>query len=122
MAYPAEEYDREKKPQALFDRLRRDIMDILVRMGYPKEFGYVIAGQLRTEISLRRMIGYLLQAKPRSAEEIADELLAIQADREAWVQKKSAEYYNSRYNELLNDGLAPDGESETGSSGNSSFW
>ena len=35
----------------------------------------------------------------------ADEMLAIMSDRERWIQKKEAEYYNSRYNDLLNNGL-----------------
>ena len=40
-------------------------------MGYPKEFGIAIANNLRTEKTMSRMIGYLRNAKPRSAEEIA---------------------------------------------------
>ena len=32
-------------------------------------------------------------------------MLAIMSDRERWIQKKEAEYYNSRYNDLLNNGL-----------------
>ena len=47
------------------------------------------------------MIGYLKSAKPSSPEEIADEMLAIMEERERWIQKKEAEYYNQKYNELL---------------------
>ena len=61
-----------------------------------------------TEKTMSRMIGYLNHAKPRSAEEIADEMLAIMEDRERWIKKKSAQYYNSRYNEILNYGLDGD--------------
>ena len=57
---------------------------------------------------MSRMIGYLRHARPGSAEEIADEMLAIMEDRERWIQKKSAQYYNSRYNEILNYGLETD--------------
>ena len=59
---------------------------------------------------MSRMIGYLRHAKPKSAEEIADEMLAIMDDRERWIQKKSAQFYNSRYNEILNYGLEGDEE------------
>ena len=59
---------------------------------------------------MSRMIGYLHHAKPRTAEEIADEMLAILDDRRRWVNKKSAEYYNSKYNELLYYGLGDDEE------------
>ena len=51
----------------------QDLVRTIVRMGYPKEFGIVIAGNLRTEKTMGRMIGYLNQANPRSANEIADE-------------------------------------------------
>ena len=51
------------------------------------------------------MIGYLLNAHPRSAEEIADEMLAIMSDRERWIQKKESEQANARYNQILNEGL-----------------
>ncbi len=74
---------------------------ILKVMGYPEDFGKAIASQLRTEKAMRRMIGYLRQAKPKHPEEIADEMLAIMEEREAWIRKKSAEYYNQKYNETL---------------------
>ena len=38
----------------------------------------------------------------------ADAMLAIMKDRERWVKKKSAQYYNSRYNEILYYGLGGD--------------
>ena len=55
---------------------------------------------------MSRMIGYLHHAKPRSAEEIADEMLAIMSDRERWIKKKEAEQANAKYNELLYYGLS----------------
>jgi hypothetical protein len=92
------------------ERLARELVDTLVRMGYPEEFGHAIVQNLRTEKTMSRMIGYLRHAKPRSAEEIADEMLAIMEDRKRWVQKKEAEYYNSKYNEMLYYGLGVDEE------------
>ena len=88
----------------------RELVTAIVRMGYPMEFGVLIAKSLNTEKTMRRMIGYLRNAHPHSAEEIADEMLAITSDRDRWVQKKKAEYYNSRYNELLYTGLGAEGE------------
>ena len=54
---------------------------------------------------MRRMTAYLKNAKPRSAEEIADEMLAIMSDREQWIAKKEAEEANARYTQLLNENL-----------------
>lgn len=89
-------------------RLYQELIRALEKMGYPEEFGAAIAGNLRTEKTMSRMLGYLRNAHPRSAEEIADEMLAIMEDRERWIQKKSAEFYNSKYNELLYYGLGED--------------
>ena len=92
------------------ERLAKELVETVVRMGYPEEFGHAIVQNLRTEKTMSRMIGYLMHAKPRSAEEIADEMLAIMEDRKRWIQKKEAEYYNSKYNEMLYFGLGVDEE------------
>ena len=83
----------------------RELVDTIVKMGYPEDFGKLIAKNLGSEKTMRRMTAYLRNAKPRSAEEIADEMLAIMSDRERWIQKKEAEQANARYNELLYYGL-----------------
>ena len=90
------------------ERVYWELVDTIVRMGYPEEFGRAVATNLRTENTMNRMIRYLHRGRPGSAEEIADEMLAIMEDRERWIQKKSAQYYNSRYNEILNYGLEAD--------------
>lgn len=92
------------------EKICRELVETIVRMGYPESFGESIAENLRTEKTMSRMIGYLRHARPKSAEEIADEMLAIMEDRERWIQKKSAQFYNSRYNEILNYGLEGDEE------------
>ena len=92
------------------ERLAKELVETVVRMGYPEEFGHAIVQNLRTEKTMSRMSGYLKHAKPRSAEEIADEMLAIMEDRKRWIQKKEAEYYNSKYNEMLYFGLGVDEE------------
>ncbi len=92
------------------ERIRQELIETIVRMGHPEEFGVLIAGNLGTEKTMSRMIGYLKHARPRSAEEIADEMLAIVDDRDRWVRKKSAEYYNRKYNELLYYGLGLEDE------------
>ena len=78
------------------------LIDILVRMGFTAELGEAIADNLRTEKPMNRMIGYLLSAQPRTEEDIVDEMLAIMSDRDTWIRKKEAEFYNQKYNEYLN--------------------
>ncbi len=94
------------------EKIRQELIETIVRMGHPREFGVLIAGNLGTEKTMSRMIGYLKHARPRSAEEIADEMLAIVDDRDRWVRKKSAEYYNRKYNELLYYGFGLEDEGE----------
>jgi hypothetical protein len=94
------------------ERITEELIKQLVKMGYPAEFGAAIAKNLRTEKTMSRMIRYLRNANPRSAEEIADEMLAIMEDRDRWVQKKEAEYYNAKYNEMLYNGLGVEDEEE----------
>ena len=95
-------------------RSYRILVETITDMGYPEEFGKMIAKNLGSEKTMDRMTAYLHQAKPRSAEEIADEMLAIMSDRERWIEKKQAEYYNDRYNRMLREGLGTedDGEDE----------
>ena len=90
----------------------RELIETIVRMGYPEELGKAVAKNLGSEKTMRRMTAYLHSAKPRSAEEIADEMLAIMSDRERWIRKKKAEEANARYNELLYYGLGDIGEDE----------
>ena len=83
----------------------RELVQTITRMGYPEEFGKLVAKNLGSEKTMTRMSAYLRHAKPRSAEEIADEMLAIMSDREQWIRKKEAEHANNSYNDLLNNGF-----------------
>lgn len=56
------------------ERKKRELIDILVRMGFSAELGEAIAANLRTEKPMNRMIGYLLSAQPRTEEDIVDEM------------------------------------------------
>lgn len=79
-----------------------ELIQTIRRLGYPEDFAKAVAKNLGSEKTMGRMVSYLQQAKPRSAEEIADEMLAIMSDRENWIKKKEAQQANSRYNEYLN--------------------
>ena len=65
------------------------------RLGYPEEFAYVMACELRSESAMRQMAAYLSSARPGGPEEIADELLAIVQVRDAWVEQKASERSNA---------------------------
>ena len=89
----------ETKPtwRAAYDRMQRD----LIRLGFPAELGDAIAKTLGSPQAMTRMAAYLEQARPKSIETVADEMLAIQADADAWRRKKAAQEANARYNRYL---------------------
>jgi len=85
------------------DAARQELIRATVALGYPEEFGVVMAGELRGPQSMRRMAAYLRNAHPRSPEEIVDEMLAIIQLRESWVRKKQAEEANAKYWQMYHD-------------------
>lgn len=90
------------------EQLRENIISVIQRKGLPEEFGALIADSLGTEKTMTRMLSYLVRLGPASAEEIADEMLAIKAEFEGYRQKKINEYYNIKMNELMNSGPLDD--------------
>lgn len=86
-------------------RSKDRLVSAVVDLGFPKELGEQIAKQLGSPKAMDRMLGYLYNVKPESAELIVDEMLAILSDIERWREKKASEEANARYNEILNYGL-----------------
>ena len=91
-------------------RARDELVKNIEKLGFPAELGEQIAQNLGSPKAMERMNAYLYYVKPRSAELIVDEMLAICSDIESWRNKKEAERANMRYNELLNNGFGIDTE------------
>ena len=70
-------------------------------LGFPDELGDAIAKQLGSPKAMQRMISYLNNVKPKTAELVVDEMLAICSEIEAWRDKKASEAANAAYNEML---------------------
>ena len=58
-------------------RARNELVREIKALGFPEELGSQIAKQLGSPKAMSRMMGYLVNMKPRSAELIVDEMLAI---------------------------------------------
>ena len=86
----------------------RNLVQAVVNSGYPEELGVMIARHLGSENTMRRMTMYLYSARPGSAEEIVDEMLAIASDRDKWKDKALTEEANQAYNEFLRMDLESD--------------
>lgn len=89
--------ERQHREQA-----RKQLIDAVEQLGYPAEFGEVIAHELGGEKSMRRMIAYLRGANPHSPEEIVDEMLAILQLRHTWVEQKISEHANASITAFYN--------------------
>lgn len=96
--------------QIEWSRKRDELVMAIEKLGFPKELGEQIAKQLGSPKAMDRMLAYLYNVKPRTAELVVDEMLAICSDIDSWHNKKAAEEANVRYNELLNYGLGTDEE------------
>ena len=97
------------------ERATAQLIAAIEDMGYPREFGVVLAGELRSEHAMQRMTSYLRQTgfQPgfQPPEEIADEMLAICADRDRWVEQKKSEYANAKITEFYNRPREPEEDS-----------
>ena len=96
--------------QIEWSRKRDELVMAIKKLGFPKELGEQIAKQLGSPKAMDRMLAYLYNVKPRTAELVVDEMLAICSDIDSWHNKKAAEEANVKYNELLNYGLGTDEE------------
>ena len=65
-------------------RGRDQLVSAVKDLGLPEELGEQIAKQLGSPKAMDRMMGYLYYVKPRSAELIVDEMLAICSDIDRW--------------------------------------
>ena len=81
---------------------KEDLCRAVRSLGFPGEFGDLIAKQLGSPRSMNRMASYLRNVRPRSVEMIADEMLAIAAEAETWRRKKESEEAQAGYTAWLN--------------------
>ena len=88
--------------QRLWARTRDELVRAIEELGFPAELGEAIARHLGSPKAMERMISYLHYVKPKKAELIVDEMLAICSEIEAWREKKESQRANAKYNEYMN--------------------
>lgn len=91
-------------------RAKEQLVSAIKQLEFPEELGNQIAKQLGSPKDMSRMLSYLYNVKPQSAELIVDEMLAICSDIDRWKDKKASEEANTRYNEILYYGLDTEDE------------
>jgi len=88
--------------QKQWARARDGLASAAASLGYPKELADLLAGQLGSPKAIDRMAAYLYLARPDSLEMIADEMLAICSEIDAWREKKEARDAQTGYSAWLN--------------------
>ena len=81
------------------------MMDAMKVLGFPEALGEELVKNLGSPKAMDRMTSYLKNVKPKKAELVVDEMLAICSDIARWRDKKESERANAAYNEVLNLGL-----------------
>ena len=81
---------------------RNRLVNEICHLGFPEELGNEVARNLGSPKAMERMISYLHYVKPKKAELIVDEMLAICSEIEAWRDKKESQRANAKYNEYMN--------------------
>ncbi|MCR5420577.1 MAG: hypothetical protein K6E98_06210 [Lachnospiraceae bacterium] len=81
------------------------MMDALTGLGFPEALGDQIVKNLASAKAMDQMTSYLNNIKPKKAELVVDEMLAICSDISRWRDKKESERANAKYNEVLYFGL-----------------
>ena len=95
--------------QKAWIRARDELIAAVKGLGFPAELGYEVTKNLGGKKAMERMTSYLYYVKPRKAELIVDEMLAICSEISAWREKKASEKANGAYNEWLESGDRDDG-------------
>ena len=91
---------------------RNELLATVKDLGFPNELGEEIARNLGGTKAMNRMTSYLQLVKPRSAELVVDEMLAIKSEIDAWRLRKESLEANARYNEMLESGLSGEEEDD----------
>ena len=81
------------------------MMDAMKVLGFPEALGDELVKNLGSPKAMDRMTSYLKNVKPKKAELVVDEMLAICSDIARWRDKKESERANAKYNEILYFGL-----------------
>lgn len=76
---------------------------LMLRKGYPESFARIVAAEMRTDFTADRMITYIGRGGRKPLEEVADEMLAILAERDRIRDKHINEHAQQKINILYRE-------------------
>ena len=80
---------------------RKELAAAVASLGYPEEFGDLLARELGSPKAIERMTAWLYHEKPKTMELIVDEMLAIRAEIEEWRKKAEGREAQAAYSYWL---------------------
>ena len=86
--------------QRIWARARDGLKQAVTELGFSAAMAEVIARELKSPKAIDRMTSWVRLAKPRSEEMLADEMLAIRAEIDAWREKKASLEAQSAYDAM----------------------
>lgn len=93
--------DSKAKNRMEWSMAKSDLCREVLSLGFPKEFGDLLAKELGSPRAMGRMAAYLRTARPRSVEMIVDEMLTISAEAQTWRERKESQEAQASYNAYL---------------------
>ena len=102
--------NKKEDSKTLWRRSRDELIRAVTSLGFPVDLGDAVATHLGSPKAMHRMIVYLENVKPKTAEMVVDEMLAIRSEIDAWREKKASREANAAYNEMLYYGLGTEDE------------
>ena len=93
--------DAENRRRLQWSMAKGELCREVLSLGFPPEFGDLLAKELGSPRSMSRMTAYLRCTRPHSVEMIVDEMLAIAGEAERWREIKESREAQAGYNAWL---------------------
>ena len=93
--------DSKARNKLEWSMAKDDLCREVLSLGFPREFGDLLAKELGSPRAIGRMTAYLRSAKPHSVEMIVDEMLAISAEAQTWRERKESQEAQAAYSAYL---------------------
>ncbi len=85
------------------NEISQKLYDLMIRKGYPEDFAQIIAIEMSTEFTGKRMYGYIAANEKLRLEDVADEMLAIKSDRDRIAEKHILEHAQASINRMYRE-------------------
>ena len=90
----------DNEQRTIWRNARDELVRAIKTLGFPEALGNEVARNLGSPKAMERMTVYLKTVKPRKAELVVDEMLAIMSEIQEWRERKTSREANAAYQEI----------------------